>query len=59
MSRQLRHLIENQAKVQVAQHAQEDVSGFVWFATLAAVAAGVFYFWFYFFGATGSVLTGS
>ena len=59
MSRRLRQLIENQAKVKVAQHAQEDVLGLVWFATLVAVSAGVFYFWaYYFLGATGGVLTG-
>jgi len=54
MSPQLRRQIEQQNTVKVAQHAQSDASGFVWFVTLATFVAGVFYFWYYFAGSTGS-----
>ena len=60
MSRRLRQLIENESKIKVAQHAQEDSMGKFWLAALVAFAAGVFYFWsYYFFGAMGSVLAGN
>lgn len=60
MSRRLQHLIENESKIKVAQHAQEDSMGKFWSAALVASAAGVFYFWsYYFFGAMGSVLAGN
>lgn len=60
MSRRLRQLIENELKIKVAQHAQEDFMGKFWFAALVASAAGVFYFFsYYFLGAMGSVLAGN
>jgi len=59
VSRRYLHHLENQAKVKVVQHAQDiDLRSF-WFAALAVVFAGVFYFWAYYFGGDWwRVLTG-
>lgn len=59
MSKQLRQLQKNQTNVTVARRAQNSAEGIVWLATLVAFAAGVFYFWYYFWGAPGSVLIGN
>jgi hypothetical protein len=56
MADQLRQRLQNQAKVQVARQSQDNLAGF-WFGALAAFAAGVFYFWYYWF-TSGSVLIG-
>jgi hypothetical protein len=52
MSKRRRQLIENQAKIKVvAQAHNASADNKVWFVTLAAFFAGVFYFWaYYFFG---------
>ena len=59
MSRRLRQLIENQPKVKVAQHAHDAGWDKTWFAALAAIFAGVFYFFgYYFWGTLWRALTG-
>jgi hypothetical protein len=51
MSRRYRHLINNQAKVQVVAQTRNAAMDKAWFVTLAAAVAGVFYFLgYYFFG---------
>jgi len=51
MSKRYRHLIENQSKVKVMAQAHDAASDKAWFAMLAAVFAGIFYFFgYYFFG---------
>lgn len=50
MSRRYRQLIESQAKVKVAAHTHDLTTDQVWFITLAATFAGVFYFFGYYFG---------
>ncbi len=47
MSKRYRRLLENQARVEVVAQAHDSMSA-VWFVTLAAVFAGVFYFWGYY-----------
>ena len=50
MSRRYRQLIANQAKVKVVAQAHDtSVANKVWFVTLAAFFAGVFYFFGYYF----------
>ena len=58
MSKRMRHLIENQAKVKVAQRSlDKNDDNFVYIA-LAFVSAGVFYFFgYYFWDTVGRVLT--
>ena len=59
MSKRLRRLLESQPQIKVAQHAHDDNMDKVWFATLAAVFAGAFYFFgYYFWGAVWHALTG-
>ncbi|HMQ51766.1 MAG TPA: hypothetical protein PKE64_07250 [Anaerolineae bacterium] len=58
MSKRMRHLIENQAKVTVAQHTVDRNMDNVIFTALAGVLAGVFYFFgYYFWDTLGRVLT--
>ena len=52
MSKRLRRLIENQPQIIVAQHTHDNTMDKVWYATLAALFAGVFYFFGYYFGGT-------
>ena len=52
MSKRLRQLIEDQSKVKVIEHSHQDNSDLVWYATFAAIAASVFYFFAYYFGGT-------
>ena len=57
MAKILRQRTQSQAQVRVAQLSQTNDMGRFWFGALAAFAAGVFYFWSYFYGFTpGSVL---
>ncbi len=59
MSKRLRRLIESQPQIKVAQHAQDNTLEKVWFVTLAAVFAGAFYFFgYYFLGTVWHALTG-
>jgi hypothetical protein len=54
----MRHLIENQAKINVAQHTVDNRLDEVVFTALAGVLAGVFYFFgYYFWDTAGRVLT--
>lgn len=57
MADSLRQQLHNQTQVQVARQSQDNLAGF-WFGALAAFAAGVFYFWYYFWFTPGSVLIG-
>jgi hypothetical protein len=54
MRRTYLRLIEDQSKVKVAERtlplAGDQAKGHVWFVTLAVGFAGVFYFWYYYFG---------
>ncbi len=59
MSRRLRQQIKNQTTVKVAQRPHHEADGVIWFVTLATFVAGVFYFWYYFGSAPGSVLIGN
>jgi hypothetical protein len=58
MTKQIRRLIEDQAKV--VAHTHDANADKVWFVTLAAAFAGVFYFYAYYFWGNGlwRVLTG-
>ncbi len=60
MSRQHRQLIANQAKIKVVAQAHDaSVANKVWFVTLAAFFAGVFYFFgYYWWNEVGRVLAG-
>lgn len=59
MAKRYRHLIENQAKVKVVAQAHNASMDKAWFVTLAAIAAGVFYFFgYYFWGDVWRVLAG-
>jgi hypothetical protein len=50
MPRHYRHLVENQSKIKVMAQAHDTSKDTVWFVTLAAATAGVFYFFSYYFG---------
>ncbi len=59
MSKRLRRLIESQPQIKVAQHTQSNDANNVWFAALATLFAGVFYFFsYYFWGALWHALSG-
>ena len=50
MSKQLRHFIKNQPQVKVVAQSHDNSKDTVWFVTLAAAFAGVFYFFGTYFG---------
>ena len=50
MSQRYRRLIEDQPKIKVVAQAHDASTDTVWFVTLAATFAGVFYFFSYYFG---------
>jgi hypothetical protein len=54
----LRRLSQHQTQVTAAALAQSGDSTWFWFVTLAAVCAGVFSFWGYYWANLGRVLTG-
>ncbi|MBE7469231.1 MAG: hypothetical protein HS114_08855 [Anaerolineales bacterium] len=59
MSKHLRRLVKNQPQVKVVAHTQDNSKDTVWFVTLAAAFAGVFYFFgYYFWGDLWRVLAG-
>lgn len=59
MSRRLRRHLENQAQVKVGTKAHGDALNTGWFLTLAALFAGAFYFFgYYFWEHLWRVLTG-
>ncbi|MCQ3976866.1 MAG: hypothetical protein DPW09_25850 [Anaerolineae bacterium] len=59
MSKHLRRLIKNQPQVKVVAHTHDNSKDTVWFVTLAAAFAGVFYFFgYYFWGDLWRVLAG-
>ncbi|MCK6629017.1 MAG: hypothetical protein L6R45_28040 [Anaerolineae bacterium] len=59
MSKHLRRLVKNQPQVKVVAHTHDNSKDTVWFVTLAAAFAGVFYFFgYYFWGDLWRVLTG-
>jgi hypothetical protein len=49
MSKRLQRLLQNQPRVKVAQHTQNNSQVNIWFAALATFFAGVFYFFGYYF----------
>jgi Kef-type K+ transport system membrane component KefB len=49
MPKHLRHFIKNQPQVKVIAHSHDNSKDTVWFVTLAAAFAGVFYFFGYYF----------
>jgi hypothetical protein len=57
MSKQIHQLLQSKPIITVATRTQHNAENLVWFVSLAAFAAGVFYY--YFWGATGSVLIGN
>ena len=60
MSKKLRELIQNQAKVKVAQQAHDNNVNNIFYPVFAIVSASFFYFYGYFFGDTiWRVLTGN
>jgi len=59
MSKHLRRLVKNQPQVKVVAHTHDNSKDTVWFVTLAAAFAGVFYFFgYYFWGDLWRVLAG-
>ncbi len=60
MTKNRRQRIENQTRTRVAQHAHDAAADNVRFVALAVFAAGVFYFFaYYFWGSNwGGALTG-
>lgn len=59
MPKRYRHLIKNQSQVKVMAQAHNTSEDRVWFVTLAAAFAGVFYFFgYYFWGDLWRVLAG-
>lgn len=49
MPKRYRHLIKNQPQIKVVAHTHDNSKNTVWFVTLAAAFAGVFYFFSYYF----------
>ena len=59
MSKRIRQSINDEIQVKVIAQTRDHGLGMVWYLTLAAIFAGVFYFWGYYFWAfLGRVLAG-